>query len=151
MGKARWLCMPNSLSRPLSAALLASALAFYGLVQAKGNSKEGINPSARFAEELSRKGSLEITSDLEACVSRQRPLLVNQEIAEIFALAARYSAHIRVKSECEAAAGEAKYKYCRLYLHSPSKAEQWSMGFSFLGDPLDGEIKMDSLRCFSTP
>ena len=143
--------MLNFRSSGFSAAVVVFLLVLPGIVYADGDAKQRGGLSGLFAKELSKNGSVEITSNPEYCASKKRPLLLSQEMAEILSQAIQYSERIKVKSECRRVAGESKYQDCRFYFHSPNKMEQWSMGFSFLGNPIDGEIKLDSIQCFATP
>jgi bisphosphoglycerate-dependent phosphoglycerate mutase len=121
------------------------------LVKANGDTKQQDTLSGMFAKELSKNGAAEITTNQEYCSSNNRPLHINQEMTETLARALQYSEHIKVKSDCQKVATEKEYQFCRFYFYSPNKAEQWSAGFTFLGNPYDGTINVDSIQCFSTP
>ena len=144
--------MPNYRNSPFFqvlvfvAVLLTSIFAFADTV-----AKKQVKLSGLFAKELSRHGNAEITNKPEYCTSKTRPLTVNQELSEILSYAMQFSEHVKAKSECMKVVGEDKYRFCRFYLHSANKTEQWSVGFTFLGNITDGEIKFDSLECFGTP
>lgn len=122
-----------------------------GLVFADGNSrKREPDLSVLFIKELSKNGGREIRSRPDFCLSKARPLTVNQELAEMLVYALQSSEYMTAKSECAKIVGDPRYQSCRFYLHSTSKKYQWSAGFSFLGNPANGEIDFDSLECFST-
>ena len=122
-----------------------------GLVFADGDSrKQEPDLSVRFIKELGKNGGREIRSKPDFCLSKVRPLTVSQELAEILVYALQSSEHMKAKSACAKIVGEQRYQSCRFYLHSTTKKYQWSAGFTFLGNPVSGEIDFDSLECFST-
>lgn len=151
MEKERWLYMRNSQHSFIFATVFVCFLASPYLCNANGDVVQQPTLSGLFATELSKNGEVEITTNQEYCSSNKRPLHVNQEMAETLAQALQYSKHIEVKSECQKVKTEKEYQFCHFYFYSPNKAEQWSMGFAFLGKPNDGKIKAESIQCFSTP
>lgn len=143
--------MPSSQHKLCHAIILACLLISPCLVHGGGDTTQQVTLSARFAEELSKNGEVEITTNQEYCSSRNRPLLLNQEMTEILARAVRYSRHIKIKSKCEKVVTEKEYQFCHFYFYSPSKVEQWTAGVSFLGNPSNGKIKLETIQCVSTP
>jgi len=142
--------MPNSQHSFFLGTVFVCLLVTPCFVNANGASKQHAL-SEKFARELSKNGEVEITTNKEYCASSNRPLLLSQEMSEIVARAIQYSQHIKVQSECQKVATELEYQFCRFSFYSPNKSEQWSIGFTFLGNPDDGKIKIDSIQCFSTP
>lgn len=109
------------------------------------------NLAGLFSKELAAHGNAEIVSQPDYCISKTRPLKVNQELSEMLAHSARSSNVFNMKTECEKVKGQGVNQFCRFYFHSAKKSEQWSIGFSFLGNPSTGEIDFNSLECFATP
>lgn len=143
--------MSSSQHRLRHATILACLLVSPCLVHGGGDTAQQDALSARFAEELSKNGEVEITAHPEYCYSGNRSLHLNQEMTEVLARAIQYSTHIRVDSECEKVITEEEHQFCRFYFYSPNKSEQWTAGVSFLVNPNSGRIKVDSIQCFSTP
>lgn len=151
MEKVRLPYMRNFQSSFIFPGMLLFLITFSCHVNAGGNAKQQVKLSGMFATDLSKNGEVEITTNQEYCSSNKRPLRLNQEMNEILAHAIQYSQRINIKSECQKVATEKEYQSCRFYFYSPNKNEQWSTGFTFLGNPNNGQIKIDSIQCFSTP
>lgn len=152
MGKVRWPCMLSFQNNNIfSSILFVVVLLISNSVLATSTAKKRINLSGLFANELSSHGSAEITSNPEYCISKIRPLTISQEVSEILSYAIQYSENLKARSECKKIKGDERKQFCRFYLYSPNNTEQWSIGFTFLGDILNGKIDLDSLECFGTP
>lgn len=110
-----------------------------------------INSAGLFSKELAAHGNVDIANQPDYCLSKVRPLKINQELSEILAYSVRMSDNIKIKSDCTKVKGQSIDQFCRLYFFSSKKSEQWSIGFSFLGNPSTGEIDFNSLECFAAP
>lgn len=135
----------------ISTVVSASLMLLPCLVNANDDARQYVELSAMFALELSKHGEIELTTNQEHCTSKIQPVHVNQEIAEILAKALEYSKTIKVKADCQKVPTEEDIQSCSFYFYSPNSVEQWTRGFTFLGNPNNGKINVDTIECFSTP
>lgn len=151
MAPVRSLYMANSRNNAVVVWGLILSVLFSATVRAVEGDQRAIRMAGVFAEELNRNGALEIRDEQQLCASDRKPLSVSQELTAIMVRAVRYSVRLEVRAECRRMAAETEYQDCRFYFYSPNKAEQWSVGLAFLGKPETGQIRFDTLHCFSTP
>lgn len=126
---------------------LLSLLVTGGVMAASGNDT---NPTGLFLKTLMNNADQPISQNSDDCLTKTRPVTLKAELGEMLFQATGEAKMIGVKSSCEKARGAEPFQFCRLYLHSVSRKNAWSMGFTFLGRPENGEIQLESLSCFST-
>lgn len=108
------------------------------------------NPTGLFLKTLLNNADQPITNTPDNCLTKIRPVTVKAELGEMLFQASGEAKMMGVKSSCEKAGGAEPFQFCRLYFHSGSRKNAWSMGFTFLGRPENGEIQFESLSCFNT-
>lgn len=138
-------------SRPSIAILVLLAAAAIGPVASAKPSSAPAAVASRFAATLSSQGAAEITDNPDVCTSDRRPLRVADEMASMLARALEGAAELRLKAECERPVAGKDARTCRFFFFSPKKSEPWTVGLMFLGNPDEGSLKPESIRCFSTP
>ena len=144
---AHFRSKPGSLK--LAGALLGLLVAG-SVMAAAGAPTRDAKQTGLFLKTLLNSADQPITNDPDDCLTKIRPVTVKAELGEILFLATGEAKSIGVKSSCETARGAEPFQFCRLYVHSVSRKNAWSMGFTFLGRPENGEIQLESLSCFNT-
>lgn len=87
----------------------------------------------------------------QSCLSADKAATISSELAAILSKLATEKLAAKIGAECSKASGENGYQDCKLAFYSANKNIEWSLGFTFLGDPVNGKIRLETLGCFQTP
>ena len=134
--------------------VLAATPSTGGKAAASAAEKAG---ASRFVATLLNSSAAPISSSPQDCLSSKDlaskdkvPVTVGRELAAIFARYIDAGWSFSVTASCEAGEGPTR-QFCTLsFAHKDSKAEA-SAGFTFLGNPVDGQLDPQTLECFQTP